>query len=71
MASKVRNRVRNVSYTYCMLRFCPLLPDITCCEYNRFPTHPQLRQGKSRRRKDGTDVGTTARGVVERLHRFP
>jgi hypothetical protein len=58
-------------YTYCMLRFCPPLSDVTCCEYNRFPTHPRLRQGKSRRRKDGTSVGATARGVVERLHRFP
>jgi hypothetical protein len=58
-------------YTYCLPRFCPLLHDVTCCEYNRFPTYPPLWQGTSRRRKDGTDVDTTARGVVERLHRFP
>src|SRR5262250_95731 len=24
-------------YTYCLPRFCPLLHDVTCCEYNRFP----------------------------------
>ena len=58
-------------YTYCMLRFCSPLPDVTCCKYNRFPTRTQLWQGKSRRRKDGTDVSTTARGVVERLYCFP
>src|SRR4029450_7395363 len=59
-----------LTYTYCLPRFCPLLHDVTCCEYNRFPTYPPLWQGTSRRRKDGTDVDTTARGVVERLHRF-
>src|SRR5207249_3195284 len=58
-------------YTYCLLLFGSPLHHVTCCEYNRFPTRTQLCQGKSRRRKDGTDVGTTARGVVERLHRFP
>ena len=58
-------------YTYCMPRFCPPLHDVTCCEYHRFLTHTPLWQDTSRRRKDGTDVGTTARGVVERLHRFP
>jgi type IV secretion system protein VirD4 len=58
-------------YTYCLPRFCPLLHDVTCCEYNRFPTYPPLWQDKSRRRKDGTDVDTTARGVVERLSRLP
>ena len=54
-----------------MPRFCPLLHDVTCCEYNRFPTRTQHWQGKSRRRKDGTYVGTTAKGVIGRLHRFP
>src|SRR6266446_7964134 len=58
-------------YTYCMPRFCPPLHDVMCCEYNRFPTRTQHWQGKSRRRKDDTDVGTTARGVVGRLHRVP
>src|SRR5215218_6795567 len=46
-------------YTYCMLHFCPPLHDVTCCEYHRFLTHTPLWQDKSRRRKDGTDVGTT------------
>ena len=58
-------------YTYCLPLFGSPLPHVTCCEYNRFPTRTYHWQGKSRRRKDGTDVGTTARGVVERLHRFP
>jgi hypothetical protein len=49
----------------------PPLHDVTCCEYNRFLTRTQLWQGKPRRRKDGTDVGTTARGIAQRLHRFP
>jgi len=30
-------------YTYCMLLFCPLLPHVTCCYYNRFPTSIQHR----------------------------
>jgi transposase len=60
-----------IHYTYCMPRFCPPLHDVMCCEYNRFPTRTQHWQGKSRRRKDDTDVGTTARGVVGRLHRVP
>ena len=57
------------------LLYAPLLPppldDVTYCEYNRFLTRTQLWQGKSRRRKDGIDMGATARGIAQRLHGFP
>src|SRR6266852_8505059 len=58
-------------YTYCMPLFSLLLPHVTSCYYNRFPTSTQHRQAKVRRRKDDTRVGTATRGFVERLHRFP
>jgi transposase InsO family protein len=62
---------RSLHYTYCMPRFCPPLHDVICCEYNRFLTRTQLWQGKSGWRKDSTDMGTTARGITQRLHGFP
>jgi hypothetical protein len=34
-----------MSYTYCPPRFCSLLHDVTCCEYNRFPTCPPTLAG--------------------------
>jgi hypothetical protein len=60
-----------IKYTYCMPLFCSPLHHVTCCEYNRFPTRTQHWQAKVRRRKDDIRVGTAARGIVERLHRFP
>src|SRR5215467_12255090 len=56
-------------YTYCLLLFCPPLPHITSCYYNRFPTSIQHRYANARRRKDGHYVGTAARGLIERLSR--
>src|SRR5438552_13052384 len=54
-----------IHYTYCLLLFCPLLPHVTCCYYNRFPNSIQHRYANARRRKDGHCVGTAARGLVE------
>jgi hypothetical protein len=50
---------------------CPSVASRNPLLYQSLPIIIPFRDARLRRRKDGTDVDTTARGVVERLHRFP
>ena len=50
---------------------CPSVAFRNPLLYQSLPIIIPFRDARLRRRKDGTDVDTTARGVVERLHRFP
>src|SRR5438132_13952883 len=52
----------------------PLLPPVSSRNtllLQSLPTNTPFWQVNSRRRKDGTCVGTAARGIVERLSRLP
>src|SRR5438876_778718 len=47
-----------LSYTYCLLLFCPLLPHVTYCYYNRFPTNIQHTYVKFERHVMQAFIGT-------------
>src|SRR5262249_23116602 len=60
-----------IMYLLSRLTVCPSVASRNLLLYQSLPSSIPYRHTIWWRRKDGTGVGTTARGVVGRLHRVP